>query len=97
MIVIAGTITIDPTKREEAFAAAKVIMEETHKEPGNLAYAFSADLEDDAVVRIFEEWESQEAFEKFSQETLAPAMQRAGYTQHPDVKVWPVHNTVHAH
>jgi quinol monooxygenase YgiN len=63
MIVIAGTITIDPTKRDEAFAAAKVIMEETHKEPGNIAYAFSADLLDDAVVRIFEEWESQEALD----------------------------------
>ena len=27
------------------------------------AYAFSADLEDDAVVHIFEEWESQEALD----------------------------------
>ena len=51
----------------------------------------------DGGWRVVDMWESQEAFEKFSQETLAPAMQRAGYTQHPDVKVWPVHNTVHAH
>ena len=63
MIVIAGTITIDPAKRDDAFAAAKVIMEETHKEPGNVAYAFSADLEDDGVVHIFEEWESQDALD----------------------------------
>ena len=47
--------------------------------------------------RVVDMWESQEAFEKFSHETLAAAMQRAGHTQQPDVKVWPVHNTVHTH
>jgi len=63
MIVIAGTITLDPAKRDEAFAAAREIMKETHKEPGNIAYAFSADLEDEGTVHIFEEWESQEALD----------------------------------
>ena len=63
MIVIAGTITIDPTKRDEAFAAAKVIMKETRKEAGNVAYTFSADLEDDSVVHVFEQWESQQSLD----------------------------------
>jgi quinol monooxygenase YgiN len=63
MIVIAGTITLDPAKREEAFAAARVIMRETHEEEGNIEYVFSADLEDEGVVHIFEKWESQEALD----------------------------------
>ncbi len=63
MIVIAGTITLDPAKRDEAFAAARDIMRETHKEEGNIEYVFSADLEDEGVVHIFEKWESQEALD----------------------------------
>jgi quinol monooxygenase YgiN len=63
MIVIAGTIRLDPAKRDEAFAAAREIMTETHKEPGNVAYAFSSDLADDSLIHIFEEWESQEALD----------------------------------
>jgi quinol monooxygenase YgiN len=37
MLVIAGSIRIDPAKRAAAAAAALEIMKETHKEPGNLA------------------------------------------------------------
>ena len=51
----------------------------------------------DGGWRVVDMWESQAAFDKFSQETLAPAMQRAGYTQQPDIKVWPVYKTVHTH
>jgi quinol monooxygenase YgiN len=63
MIVIAGTIELDPSKRAEAFVAARQIMTETHKEPGNIAYVFSSDLNDDGLVHIFEQWESQEALD----------------------------------
>jgi len=63
VLVIAGTIRIDPAKREEAVAAARVIMEKTHQEEGNLAYAFSTDLEDEGVLHIFEKWQSQEALD----------------------------------
>ena len=63
LIVIAGTIEIDPAKRDAVFAAAKEIMVETHKEDGNVAYAFSQDLEDEGTIHIFEEWESQEALD----------------------------------
>jgi len=63
MLVIAGTVTIDPARREEAMTAAVVMMEETRREPGNLAYVFSGDFESEAVVHIFEHWESQEALD----------------------------------
>ena len=63
MFVIAGTITLDPAKHDEAAAAALEMMRETHKEEGCVAYVFSADLEDPAVFRLFEQWESQEALD----------------------------------
>ena len=63
MLVIAGTITIDPAKLEEAKQAATIMMAETHKEPGNAQYVFSGSFSDGGVVHIFEEWESQEALD----------------------------------
>ena len=63
MIVIAGTVRIDASKKQEAAVAALEIMKDTHKEAGNLAYAFSQDLEDDGLIHLFEKWESQEALD----------------------------------
>jgi quinol monooxygenase YgiN len=63
MLVIAGTISIDPEKRESAIAAAIEMMEETLKEKGCISYTFSADLSEPGDFRIFEEWESQEALD----------------------------------
>ncbi len=63
MLVIAGTISLDPAKRDEAIAAAVAMMEETRKEPGCISYTFSADLTSAGDFRIFEEWESQEALD----------------------------------
>lgn len=63
MLVVAGSVTIDASKREEAIGLAQRMMEETRKEPGNLAYTFSADLADSAVFHIFEEWESQDSLD----------------------------------
>jgi quinol monooxygenase YgiN len=63
MLVIAGTISIDPAKRDKAAEAATWMMTETHKEPGNLAYSFSGDFADPGLIYIFEKWESQEALD----------------------------------
>ena len=61
MLAIAGTVTVDPKLRDNAVPAAIKMMEETRKEQGNITYAFSFDLEDPAVIRVFEHWESEEA------------------------------------
>jgi quinol monooxygenase YgiN len=63
MLVIAGHIRIDPSKREAAIAAAVDVMEATRREKGCLAYTFSADLHDEGLMHIFEEWESQDALD----------------------------------
>ena len=63
MLVVAGTIRIDPSKRQEASAAAREAMKETQKEEGNIAYVFSEDLEEEGLYYIFEKWEDQAALD----------------------------------
>jgi hypothetical protein len=41
--------------------------------------------------RVIDFWESQEALDRFTQEQLMPAMQRAGVNRRPSVHVMPVH------
>ena len=61
MLVIAGSVEIDPANMDAAIEAGKVMMAATRAEAGNIAYVFSADFETPGVIRIFEQWESQEA------------------------------------
>jgi quinol monooxygenase YgiN len=63
MFVIAGTIAVDPAKRAQAMEPAAEMMRETRKEPGNLDYAFSLDMGEPGTIRVFEQWESQEALD----------------------------------
>jgi len=63
MIVVAGMIRLDPARREVATAAALEVMAATHQESGCISYTFSADLADEGLFRVFEEWESQEALD----------------------------------
>ena len=63
MLVIAGTISIDPQKRDAAIGAAVEMMEETRKEAGCISYTFSSDLLEEGLIHVFEEWASQEALD----------------------------------
>ncbi|MDH3706689.1 MAG: antibiotic biosynthesis monooxygenase [Acidimicrobiia bacterium] len=56
MIIIAGTIQIDPAKTDEAMDAAKICMQATHQEAGNEAYVFSLDPIEPGLVHVFEKW-----------------------------------------
>jgi quinol monooxygenase YgiN len=59
MLIVAGTIDMDPTKVEEAMEAAKIMMAATHEEAGNREYVFSVDPVVPGKVRIFELWDDQ--------------------------------------
>ena len=61
MILIAGTISLDPDKVDEALAAIVPLMEGTHAEDGCIEYVLSADPVTPGCIRIFEKWESDEA------------------------------------
>ena len=77
MLVIAGTISLDPAHREAAIEAAKLMMAATREEPGCISYTFSADLQDAGRFRIFEEWESQAALDAHFQTPHMARFQQA--------------------
>jgi len=59
MIVIIGTMKVQPSDRDALLEAAKPLMVETLKEDGCLHYAFTADLVDPGIVHVVERWESE--------------------------------------
>lgn len=77
MLVIAGTIRIDPAKLSEATPAAIEVMKATRAETGNVSYAFTRDLEDEGVIHVFEEWESEEALAEHFQTPHMAVFQKA--------------------
>jgi quinol monooxygenase YgiN len=63
MLVVAGHLRIDASRRKDAIAASRAAMQATRQEPGCISYAFSADLEDESLFHVFEEWEDQAALD----------------------------------
>lgn len=61
MLLIAGTIQLDPAKRSEAGGAFEKMRAATLQEAGCVEYQAYFDRKDAGVVFIFEKWESQEA------------------------------------
>jgi quinol monooxygenase YgiN len=61
MIVIAGSVSVRPERRDDAVRAARAMIAATRRETGCRAYGFHADLDDPNLFLVFEEWESEEA------------------------------------
>ena len=64
MLVIAGTLTIDPTARATVADAVRAITEATRRERGCVDYRFSFDIDDDSLVHVFEQWESEPVWQE---------------------------------
>lgn len=77
VLLVAGHIRLDPARRDAAIAAAREVMEATRREPGCVAYTFSADLGDPGLFHLFEEWESQEALDAHFQTPHMARFQQA--------------------
>ena len=58
MLIVAGTISIDPADVDKLREAASVMMEATVQEPGCQQYVFSVSVADPGSVQIFEVWDS---------------------------------------
>lgn len=63
MLIVSGVFEIDPAQPEMVRETAIEMARATREEAGCISYAFYADLETPANVRVFEEWENQEALE----------------------------------
>ena len=61
MLVIAGVVRIDVSRRDEIVDASIAVMQEVRKQPGCNTYVISTDLEDPAVMHMFQEWQTEEA------------------------------------
>jgi quinol monooxygenase YgiN len=60
LIIIAGTVDVDPAQRDAALEAGKPHMEATRGFRGCLDYVWSADLLTPGRIYVFERWESDE-------------------------------------
>lgn len=59
VIIIAGTVDVDPERREEALEAAREHMEATRQLAGCLDYVWSGDPMTPGRIYVFERWASQ--------------------------------------
>jgi quinol monooxygenase YgiN len=63
MIIVAGTIRIDPDKTDAFLPHAQRMLTATRKEAGCRVYSYAFDVEDAGLVRIYEEWDSRSHLE----------------------------------
>jgi quinol monooxygenase YgiN len=61
MILVAGTVEIDPERRNAALAAAAPLLEPTRAQRGCLAYVWSADPVEPGRLHVFEAWADEAA------------------------------------
>lgn len=67
MIVLHASFPIDPDRREEALDLIDELVEESQNEAGMIDYRATTDLQDPNVVRFFEQYEDEAAFEAHTQ------------------------------
>lgn len=60
MIIIAGTVDVDPARREAALEAGQPHMQATRSQAGCLDYVWSADPLVPGRIYVYERWESTE-------------------------------------
>lgn len=61
MIVIAGTITIDPANTEVAAPLIATLVEATNAEAGCITYGFTQSITQPGHYSVFEEWADEDA------------------------------------
>ena len=60
MVIIAGSLTFDPSDRAEVLAALADVTVASRRDAGCMEYSWAEDLEAPNTFRFFECWESQE-------------------------------------
>jgi quinol monooxygenase YgiN len=63
MIIVSGSMRINPDARQLAIDAGSEMMAATRSEPGNRVYSFAFSFDDPALVRVYEEWDDQAALD----------------------------------
>ena len=63
MILLTGTIDVDPAQRDTFIAAAQAVHAATRAEAGCEHYSFSADIDDPGRFHLSERWADQAALD----------------------------------
>lgn len=63
MIVFHASFPIDPDRREEALELIDDLVDQSNREPGMVDYRAATDVQDPNVVRFFEVYQDEAAFE----------------------------------
>ncbi|NJK44128.1 MAG: antibiotic biosynthesis monooxygenase [Pleurocapsa sp. SU_196_0] len=63
MIVVAGSVRLQPQHLRAAIQLAVWMQRETQAEPGCLEYRFAQDLEQPDLIHVFENWDSLASLE----------------------------------
>ena len=62
MIIVAGSVELDPAQRDAALRAASALFAATRAQPGCLDYAWCADPSSPSRVYVYEQWSDTPAF-----------------------------------
>jgi len=65
MIIVAGTLSVDPPARDAYLASCLVVMEQARVAPGCLDFHLSADPIEPGRINVYERWESDAELEHF--------------------------------
>lgn len=63
MIVLHASFPIAPDRRDDALDLVEDLVEQSRNEDGMIEYRATTDVEDRNVVRFFEQYEDEDAFE----------------------------------
>jgi quinol monooxygenase YgiN len=85
MLIIAGTLDVDPARRDEFLAGRSEAMRSSRAESGCLDYLMMPDPFDPGRVRLFERWE-----DKATLAAHLAAQAQAQAAPDPDAAPWPV-------
>lgn len=58
MIIVAGTFRLQEERIDAFLPVARATLAATRREAGCTVYSYAFDVEDRALVRVYEEWES---------------------------------------
>jgi quinol monooxygenase YgiN len=65
MLIIAGSLHVDPDHRDRYLAAVADVARQARSAPGCLDFVQSADTIDPTRINIYERWESDEDLHRF--------------------------------
>ncbi len=65
MIIVAGSVHVDPQQRDEYLRSCISVMAQARKAPGCLDFALSPDPLEPDRINVYERWKSDEDLERF--------------------------------